>query len=551
MYKGIMKLLIFTVEKFRSIEHVEVRFPDNKPLIFFGPNNAGKSNILKALDCFLGEKYTTYIDFQDSDYFFRNKEAFPNIRFIGKFDADIYPGNSRSSATNELFFTTNIEINGDIECCYHKRENTTTGQIDKIYLTNESRHKCQFILVDATRDIERQLSYFSKYSILSKMAKRMHDAIGTSVKEELNNNFTELKSIFETVPEYKTFLLNLQNAFDQNVDGFEHKLEIDLSAYDPNNYFHSLRIVAKEGTEVRSFDEFGTGEKQILLISFVKAYAETFSDDSFILAVEEPEAHLHPLAQRWFSNKLNTLTGDNIQVVITTHSPEFLSIDNLEGFVRVYKDAGITKVIQHTAKSLADFCISNGAPSSKVKESNILNFYETKTFYDQLKGFFARKVILVEGDTELFALPNYFKNWGYSLLKDGVDIVNCRGKGNITRNYRLYKAFGYKVYCLFDADGKSSSEHNQDLSVTFGFELAHMNLSNSGFTADSTNGYGYFGKDFETYMTENISDYRAKASKVGEEKVLVAKIVSESNDYKPMYIEDIASYFLLAKVEDR
>ena len=92
-----------------------------------------------------------------------------------------------------------------------------------------------------------------------------------------------------------------RKAFESNIDGFEHKLEIDLSAYDPNNYFNSLRIIAKEGTDNRSFDEFGTGEQQILLMSFVKAYAETFKGENFILGIEEPEAHLHPIAQKWLA----------------------------------------------------------------------------------------------------------------------------------------------------------------------------------------------------------------------------------------------------------
>ena len=45
-----MKLIKFGIKKFRSIENVSITFPENMPVILFGPNNAGKTNILTALN---------------------------------------------------------------------------------------------------------------------------------------------------------------------------------------------------------------------------------------------------------------------------------------------------------------------------------------------------------------------------------------------------------------------------------------------------------------------------------------------------------------------
>ena len=244
-----------------------------------------------------------------------------------------------------------------------------------------------------------------------------------------------------------------------------------------------MRIIAKEGTDNRSFDEFGTGEQQILLMSFVKAYAETFKGENFILGIEEPEAHLHPIAQKWLAKNISSIAKSGVQVVLTTHSPEFLDIENLEGFVKVYKESGITKAKQHTAKTLSESCIQLQSDQVKTKEDNILQFYRAKTFYDQLRGFFARKILLVEGETEFFALPNYFKNFGYDLIRNGVEIVNCRGKTQITRNYRLFKSYDYDCFCLFDADTSKGS--NSDLATTFGFDEQEMKFEEVTFVHDS------------------------------------------------------------------
>jgi putative ATP-dependent endonuclease of OLD family len=539
-----MRLTKFSVEHFRSVEKIEINFPENTPVILFGPNNVGKSNILKALECMLGEKHASYFDFQDSDYYFRDSKNYPNISFTACFDENFYSGNNFNPSTNTVCFSTNKITNGKVENTFHYPVGINDEK--KIFLSNEDKGKCQFIFIDATRDISRQLSYYSQYSILSKMSRRMHEVMQQAVKDKLTEHFKNIKSTFETVPEYKKFHERLQKAFESNIDGFEHKLEIDLSAYDPNNYFNSLRIIAKEGNDNRSFDEFGTGEQQILLMSFVKAYAETFKGENFILGIEEPEAHLHPIAQKWLGKNISSIAKSGIQVILTTHSPEFLDIENLEGFVKVYKENGITKGKQHTAKTLAESCIQLKADKVKTKEENILQFYMSKTFYDQLRGFFARKILLVEGETEFFALPNYFRNFGYDLIRNGIEIVNCRGKMQITRNYRLFKSYNYDCFCLFDADtGKGS---NSDLANTFGFNEQEMKFEEEIFVHDLIKKYGYFGKEYESYLRKKLIGYSEAENLLQDDKVIKAKVLSEQNkEYKPAFIEEIAKALSLKK----
>ena len=533
-----MRLEYLKINTFRSIEGITIRFPKNKPVVIFGPNNVGKSNILRAMDCLLGEKYSPYFDFQDSDYFLRDKQEFPNISLRATFDEEFYKNEKYNQSSKSISFTTNLDVKGRTENAYHFDDEGRT----KMFLSNEQRSQCSFILVDATRDISRQLSYYSQYSLLSKMAKKMHGAIVETTKKELDDHFTNIKKTFESVPEYKQFHERLQESFQNNISGFEHKLEIDLSAYDPNNYFNSLRIIAKDGTGVRSFDEFGTGEQQILLMSFVKAYAETFKGQNFILGIEEPEAHLHPLAQRWLAKNINNIASSGVQVVITTHSPEFLDIENLEGFVKAYKVEGVTKITQNSPKRLAEKCIEFGADAKKVTEGNILDFYKTNTFYDQLKGFFARKIILVEGPTEVFSLPNYFSNHGYDLIKNGVDIIDCRGKSQIARNYRLFSAYEYYCFCRFDGDNVDEEKQrgNKELADIFKFDADKTISKEDIFTCDAEHRYGYFGKDFESYMRKNIEGYSKQEVGISGSKPLKAKIISQLCDIKPDFINQIA-----------
>ena len=68
-----MRLTKISIRQYRSIDQIDLTLPDKQPLILFGPNNAGKSNILSAIDRIIGERYPTYIEMLDSDYFMRDK----------------------------------------------------------------------------------------------------------------------------------------------------------------------------------------------------------------------------------------------------------------------------------------------------------------------------------------------------------------------------------------------------------------------------------------------------------------------------------------------
>lgn len=214
--------------------------------------------------------------------------------------------------------------------------------------------------------------------MLSKFSKKIHSALSAEHKGELSEAFKQIKSSFEGTTEFAAFFDEFSAALKGSVKGFVHSLAVDFSAYDPNNYAKSLRIYAKEGDNIRGFEEFGTGEQQVLLMAFVKAYMQIFTSESFILIIEEPEAHLHPLAQKWLKEYIVEMCATGIQVVISTHSPDFIDAEYIDGLVRVRKIDGRTTSIQLTKEQLSEFCITSGVPKKKASPDSIVDFYATK-----------------------------------------------------------------------------------------------------------------------------------------------------------------------------
>ena len=226
----------------------------------------------------------------ESDYFMRDKNTYPMASITARC-SDAYYVDRRGTPYQTIALT--YRYNGDsTENLIHD------GYGTRLYTTNEQRAAYQSYLIDAERNIQSAFNYGSKYSLLSKFSHQIHKALSATYKEELSTAFEQIKHSFEETTEFSNFFEQFSTALQGAIKGFVHSLAVDFSAYDPNNYAKSLRIYAKEDDSIRSFEEFGTGEQQVLLTAFVNAYMEVFTSESFVLIIEEPETNLKPLAPK-------------------------------------------------------------------------------------------------------------------------------------------------------------------------------------------------------------------------------------------------------------
>ncbi|NOZ28519.1 MAG: AAA family ATPase [Chloroflexi bacterium] len=517
-----------TIEGYKSIrDQIRIEFPENGPLVLIGENNAGKSNIVSALDVILGETWPGSKEPEDHDYWKRDSQT-------GCIQIEVGLTGVHHPRTDEPVSSLvwKCEPNSEEKPLF--RVHLDNG--DMRYVSNELRNQLMLITIGADRRLSYQLSYTSKYTFLSKLMRKFH-AVLTSDSDRVNRlkaAFRDLEAIFHEVEEFARFEEGLAQQFGEMFAGMSYGLHVDFSAYDPSRFFHSLRVVPKEGDERRTFDELGTGQEQILALAFAHAYARAFYG-GIILVIEEPEAHLHPLAQRWLAQQIKRMCADGLQVILTTHSPAFIDILNLEGLVLVRKDEnGATHVHQLTREKLTHYCIEHGANSSKTSADTILPFYATHATEEILSGFFAKAVVLVEGQTEALALPVYLRRVGLDVTREGIAIIPVMGKGNLAKWWRLFTAYGITVYITFDNDTSDDPNgvHRSDALKTIGVgirEIEEATGTSEWFIRDR---YCVFGGDFERCMRsifgnqyEELEDEARE--KFGNSKPIVARHVAE------------------------
>jgi len=247
----------------------------------------------------------------------------------------------------------------------------------------------------------------------------------------------------ERLPSLKLLETEIEKVFQESFS--QIKLELEIPNPEVKQIFNSTQILIDDGIKT-TIDYKGDGVKRTLVFSILRTYVEKLNSDNqntdYIFLFEEPELYLHPNGQRILYNVLEKLSSKD-QVFVTTHSPNFFSATAKETcFIKIYKD------------------FSSVPPCSKAKE---INFVQNSSYKDAFQiicyenstpAFFSKKVLLVEGDSDLIFLKGLSKfiNESYCFEKTNIPIIRINGKMNTKRFYDFYKHFDIEVYSLLDLD---------------------------------------------------------------------------------------------------
>lgn len=456
-----------SVRNLRSVggEKITLQFPESGALVLLGENNAGKSNITRALDILFGDVWPGNKKLDEHDFHGRDSDGL-EVEVSAKVSGVpcAYCQVGEASHFKWTYDTQDTAQDGNPVKYRFTCSNRFCG---KTWVKSEMRSTLSAAVLDADRRLDYQLSYASKYTMLSKLMHRFHERLldAPMRKQKLTELFSGLLDEFNGVPEFAEFQRLLADTAEDFGQNLPYRLDVDFSAYDPSNFFRSLRVHPKLSGEVRSFDELGTGQSQVLALAFAYAFAKAYGkSEGTILVIDEPESNLHPLAQQWLASRLNGLVAPGLQVVVTTHSPHFVDLTKPENLVMVSKSGGdATQVVQRSRVELHAALVASGADPVRSSPETIGPFYAAAATSEIVSGLFARRCVLVEGPTEALALPELLRNHDLEVLREGIAVVPVEGIGNIAKWYRLFTSLGIDCFCIFDSDSDKSGRNATNL----------------------------------------------------------------------------------------
>ena len=245
-------------------------------------------------------------------------------------------------------------------------------------------------------------------------------------------------------------------------------LEIEFKPPTLETILTAPRILVDDGFR-NVVSNKGHGLQRAVIFAILQCYAEQVTGHgaakkkSMILAVEEPELYMHPMAQRTIRRVFSRIAAGGDQVVFSTHSAMLVDVAHFDEIVRVEFVADPTaadgrvesRTWQLPIKLMIDDLKARHPAASPTNES-IRDLYSHAYHPSRSEGFFAKRIILVEGPTEQYALPIYAEACGIEVDALNIGIVDCGGKGQMDRLYRIFNELGIACYLLFDYDRTST-----------------------------------------------------------------------------------------------
>ncbi|MCX6152560.1 MAG: AAA family ATPase [Candidatus Kapabacteria bacterium] len=509
-----MKLERIIIKNFRRIGDATIDLASSAFLI--GPNNSGKSSILDAIDALLSlksdkvteEDFRMDLDgkreetieitgiFSDISNEISNKRGFKgrvidekftykktyklNAASKPKYESIIYPYKIKDEFTGAKIIQDliNAGIDSDIikEVLGNKKtsDKLTNGWekdfIEVIeYQTDEqpvfeenpggipanvNSKLPKLIRIPSTINMNDIESSDKKYILGECLGILFEDLLEKDpLANEIQQKLTELEDHMKPLTD-ESMMKVLINEVNKLISSVFPNCGIDIL---PN--LQKLSDIIKPKYEISIFSNIktksnkqGTGLLRTTIFSMLRYHSYlkkemNIESRPIFVAFEEPEIYLHPSAANLLRDTIYSL-GVTDQICCSTHSPWMIDLTK--------EPLSLTRMNLLCDDSIN--CINYGLTSTylKLEEDDKSRIKMLQIFDDELsRVFFAEKVIIVEGDTELLLIRNTLKLLPEDLQKDILSkyqIVKARGKATIISLVKYLQDLSIHPIVMHDRD---------------------------------------------------------------------------------------------------
>ncbi len=233
------------------------------------------------------------------------------------------------------------------------------------------------------------------------------------------------------------------------------------------------------------------------LVNIISILVALFDDSVEVLLIDEPEVSLHPQLQSFLLREIkHTAETHQKAIIISTHSAEMIELDTAEDLCNFVFFNG--KELPKQISPAAQECCSDKLKDFVLRMSLIYN-----------AGFFAKKVLLIEGSSDMIMCRYLCNRLQLNLDVAGSQIIPVDGKGQFPLIAKLFRLIGKDVCILTDLDGFTDDNDIINLFATLPHATEIANRQGCGDLQSMV-------RDVKTKIAEMISANKANMKAIYE-----------------------------------
>lgn len=447
-----MNLTEISIENFCSCLSVTVPISSFTPLI--GYNNAGKSNILRAVVWLLKKSVLPESKFNDPT------KPVVVTGLISAVQLNVLPFNQQAQlqkflCNDSLRFRRRQDIPG-AKATDVKLEvfDPSTGNWQANPTGIDNAIGALFpepIFVEAMEDASVDIAQYAAKNTIGLLLKNTMEQIKinnlvahTALTTSLTAAALHLSGP-QRIVQFSDFEKDATQSLNEFFPGLSVHLAMQSPSIDDVMKTASIGLSDSQGV-ARAFTSFGHGTQRSVQMALINLLAKQLKPavsgkTTTLLLIDEPELYLHPHAIELLCESLQKISENGFQVILTTHSPLLVGNRVLDSIIAYKNTNGNTDVRQKLADAATTL-------NNQPHQASVVFSLENASYL-----LFSENVLIVEGKAEKMILPELYQFVrGSSLAREKTCLIEVCGSNSIAPTIRVLKAVGFKSKAIVDLD---------------------------------------------------------------------------------------------------